>query len=200
MFTTWDTGGGGHPHKVTSGANGGSTVEIHKPNDPKHGSLRRFLPRWFTELGHGPERYGVVNRRSCGVALEGRFGQAYNEEAFRYLLEIERKRAERSGRPFLLLVVDLKEPSKASAPIEPVLAAKLFSRLWLCLRETDFIGWYRDGRVAGAVLPQLAKMPRPDVSRLVRERVTGLLCEGLPSDVVRGLHVRVYQLRPRLKG
>src|SRR2546427_798692 len=49
--------------------------------------------------------YGAADRRSYGVALEGRLGQAYNEEAFRYFLEIERKRAARARRPVRLLLL-----------------------------------------------------------------------------------------------
>src|SRR5207249_10194531 len=85
----------------------------------------------------------VSDRCACGVALEGRLGEAYNEEAFRYFLAIERKRSERSGRPFLLLLVDLKEQSGVTVRIDPMVAPKLFSALWLCLRETDCVGWYR---------------------------------------------------------
>jgi hypothetical protein len=142
--------------------------------------------------------YGVADRRSYGVALEGRLGQAYNEEAFRYFLEIERKRAARARRPVLLLLLELKEQPGAS--IDPMLAAKLFSGLWLCLRETDVIGWYREDRVAGAVLTQLEGGPQSNVSGLVRQRAMGALSHGLSSDVARRLRVRVYQLRPGLKG
>ena len=137
------------------------------------------------------------NPRSCGVALEGRLGQAYNEEAFRYFLEIERKRAARLGRPRLLLLVGLTGRSKPDARISPVLAAKLFSNLWLCLRETDVIGWYREDRVAGAVLTQLADgPPQPEG---IRERVTRALCEGLRADLARGFQVHVYQLKPKVR-
>jgi len=45
-----------------------------------------------------------------------------------------------AGRP--------ETPVRANAQINPVLAPKLFSCLWLCLRETDVIGWYREDRVA----------------------------------------------------
>ena len=136
---------------------------------------------------------------SCDVTIESRSGQAYNEPAFGYFLEIERKRSERSNRPFLLLLVDVKkepgEPEK-NLSLDPALATKLFSGLWACLRETDFVGWYRDGRVAGAVLTQPADMPRTDVSGEVGPRIRRLLCEGLPTDVARRLQVRVYQLPP----
>lgn len=136
---------------------------------------------------------GEVDRCSCGVVLEGRLGQAYNEQAFRYFLAIERKRSERSGRPLLLLLVDLKEQSGRSVRMDPMVALKLFSGLWLCLRETDFVGWYREERVAGAVLTELREGSRTEVSRLVSQRVSGVLRECLPSDVARRLRVHAYQ-------
>jgi hypothetical protein len=140
------------------------------------------------------------DRCPYGVALEGRLGRAYNEEAFRYFLEIERKRAPRVGRPCLLLLVGLKNEPKPSMRIDPVMAARLFSGLWECLRETDVIGWYREDRVAGALLTQLADGPLPEVSQVIRERVTAVLGEGLRPDVARRLEVHVYELRPKPKG
>ncbi len=135
----------------------------------------------------------MSERCACGVALEGRGGQAYNEAAFRYFLAMERKRSERSGRPVLLLLVDLKDQPGVSAPIDPVLARRLFAGLWGCLRESDFVGWYREGRVAGAVLTESRNRPRTDVARLVSQRVSDALCARVPSGVARRLRVRVYQ-------
>ena len=136
---------------------------------------------------------GESDRCACGVALEGRWGQAYNEEAFRYFLAIERKRSERSGRPFLLLLVHLKEQPGVGARINPTVALKLFSGLWFHLRDSDFVGWYREQRVAGALLTELGYGPRTDVSRLIGQRVTEVLCERLPADIARRLQVGVYQ-------
>jgi hypothetical protein len=129
-------------------------------------------------------------RCSCGVALNGRRGQAYNEEAFRYFWALERERCRRSGRPFLLVLVDLEDPQE-NGRIDPPVASKLFSALRLCLRETDFMGWYREGRVAAAVLTELGDGPT-DVCRLVGQRIRAVLRDGLPSDVARRLHVRVH--------
>ena len=135
---------------------------------------------------------------SCQVALEGRWGQAYNEEAFRYFLAIERKRAERAGHPLLLLLASLKEHSGASGRIDTRLARLLFSSLWLSLRDTDIIGWYREGLVAGAVLTESRPRPRTNVSRVVRQRVSDMLGQRLPADVVRRIRVRVYE-NPQLE-
>jgi hypothetical protein len=140
------------------------------------------------------------DRRSWGIAMGGRLGQAYDEKAFRYLLAIERERSERSGRPFLLLLVELKELLGPSERIAPGLAAKLFSGLWLCLRETDFIGWYIEDHTAGAMITQLAPVPLSAVSRLLRHRVRDVLRQNVPPEVGRRLHVRVCQLGPRRKG
>ena len=123
----------------------------------------------------------------------------YNEEAFRYFLAIERQRSEISSRPFLLLLVDLKQP-RVNERIEPALVGKLFSALWSSLRETDFIGWYRDERVAGAVLTQRAEVGGKDMCRLARERVTRVMIERLPKAVADRLQVRVYQLPASLEG
>jgi hypothetical protein len=143
--------------------------------------------------------YGVADRRSYGVSLEGRLGQAYNEDAFRYFLQIERKRAARANRPVLLLLLDLRDQPANSPRIDSMLAAKLFSGLWRCLRETDVVGWYREERVAGAVLTQVDDGPRSEVARVARERVSTALSQELSADIARRLRVRVYQLRAGLK-
>jgi len=140
------------------------------------------------------------DRGSRGVALESRLGQAYDEEAFLYFLAMARKRSERSGSPFLLVLVDLNEEPGASVRIAPTVSARIFSCLWLSLRETDVVGWYREERVAGAVLTHLAVGSMLDVRGEVSQRVTDGLREALPPHVARRLQVRVYQLGPRVKG
>jgi len=136
---------------------------------------------------------------SCGVAVESRRGQAYNEEAFRYFLAVERQRSRRSGRTFLLLLVDQRAQPGARARIEPRMVPRLFSGLARCLRETDIIGWYHEQRVAGALLTELGAGDRPDVSDLLHQRITGMLSECLAADVAR-LQVRIYRHRELFAG
>lgn len=136
---------------------------------------------------------------SCGLALDGRLGHAYNEEAFRYLLGVQQKRSERSDAPFLLLLVDLKEHPALSARIEPAIARKLFAGLWRALREADVIGWYREDRIAGALLTELPDGTRDEASRVITERVGNVLSVVLPPNIVGRLQVRVCQIQPRLK-
>jgi hypothetical protein len=133
---------------------------------------------------------GPADREWVGFALQDGPVDAYNEAAFQYFLEIERKRSELSNRPFLLMLVDFNKHPR----IDAVAADKLFSVLSLCLRETDFIGWYREGRVAGAVLTQHGETDGDDLSDVVRGRIGEALRRRLPSHLAHQLQARVYQI------
>ena len=130
--------------------------------------------------------------------MGGRLGQAFNEEAFRYLLGVQRKRSERSDQPFLLLLVDLETEAGADIRIDPALARKLFSGMWRALRETDLVGWYREECIAGAVLTERDEDSWADAARVVARRVTDVLAEDLPAPAARRVRVRVHHIRPNL--
>jgi hypothetical protein len=135
-----------------------------------------------------------ASERTYNVALPDGLGPVYNEEAFRYFLQLERKRCNRSQRRFLLLLVDLKQETGLSVRFDSAMDERLFSALCPCLRETDFIGWYRQRQVASAVLTQLEDKPGTHVSRLVVERVREALGQSLPSNLADRIQVRAYQV------
>jgi len=130
------------------------------------------------------------DRCSCGFDIEGA-QHVYNEEAFRYFLEIERIRSERSGHPFLLLLVDLRATAKGGSEIDERSSVELFAALGRCLRDTDFIGWYRAGSTVGAVLTQHSACGT-DPQVAVTRRLTRTLRETLPSGLAGRIHVRVF--------
>jgi hypothetical protein len=135
---------------------------------------------------------------SCGLTIGSRIGQAVNEEAFRYLLGVQRKRSERSAQPFLLLLVDLGTPPRLDIRIDPALARKLFSGMCRARRETDLVGWHREGRIAGAVLTGRGEEAWADDGRIVAQRVRDALVEDLPSPAAQRLRVQVHRIRPNL--
>lgn len=137
---------------------------------------------------------------SCGVAPEGRAGGAFNEEMFHHFLTIETKRSERSNRPFLLLLLKLKQESGTDTNIDSAVAARLFAGLSQCLRETDFVGWYRERQVVGAVLTQAGGEPSNEIAQVVRQKLHVALRAGVASDPFHRLQVHVYQRPLGLKG
>jgi hypothetical protein len=133
-----------------------------------------------------------------GLLLGGdRLGTTYDEDTFRYFLSLEEKRSDRSNRPLLLVLVELKkEDAGKRLRFEPRIAGELFTALRACLRETDFVGWHRDGHVAGAVLTHIGDTADADVSALISQRVGEALCGRLPAHVASRLQVLVHQVSP----
>lgn len=154
-------------------------------------------PLFDDVLGATPPKTGAELRSgseacSCSLASVGGPADVYNEEAFRYFLDVEQKRSEISNRPFLLLLVDVKR----HVEVDALPAGRLFDALSVGLRETDFVGWYREGVVAGAVLTQHSSDVATDVPDVVNRRVTRALHEALPAAWADRLQVRVYQVPP----
>jgi hypothetical protein len=123
----------------------------------------------------------------------GNLGLAYNEIAFRHFLALERRRAERARRALLLLLVHFKMSRASRAPLGPRASGQIFNVLGACVREVDFVGWHREGKVAGAVVSIGGGAPT-DVQRLLKERVGKALGAQLPRDQMAQLRMRVVRL------
>ena len=130
-------------------------------------------------------------------ALERPPGTEYDEETFLYFLTMERARAGRSNQRLRLLLATLEPAPGKPVPIPPASAARLFRALRLLLRDTDIMGWYRQDRVAGAILSARAGTPENETSSVIEQRVREGLLERLPSSVARSLRVRITQQGPR---
>jgi hypothetical protein len=152
------------------------------------------------ERGVSRDRLEDIERRACDLAVDLLVGQAYNEDAFWYFLEIERRRVDLAHRWFVLLMIDLKSstPGDTERQIDTATAHVLFSALATCLRETDFMGWLREGRVVGAVLTQ-GSATDPGGSELVAQRVVATVTRELPHTLSSRLQVRIYKSAPRLE-
>lgn len=106
-----------------------------------------------------------------------------NEQQFIQQLVLERKRSERSGRQFLLVLLSgwsVFDSEESIAARERFSAALLRST-----RETDLVGWYQDGVVIGAIFTELGEPAGEAVDAVtarVREAVQSEVSEsGLPQ-------------------
>jgi hypothetical protein len=123
----------------------------------------------------------------------GPIGQAYNEAAFRYFLAVDRWRAERSQSSIILVLTSVRQGPGRNVHLTNAAAAAMFAGLAASVREVDFVGWYRKGRVAGAVLAQGAGAP-DQLRQLIGTRVLAVLKQRLPSACARQLHLRIVRL------
>jgi hypothetical protein len=139
-------------------------------------------------------------RSTAGVSsVRSGSNESCNEEAFHYFLTIQRQRSERSGRPFSLLIVELKGQAGQSVSINDMIATKVFNALRRCLRDTDILGWYRTGWAAGAILTELGDHSPTDAGRPVGQRAKATIAGEISEEVTCRLDVTVYQLRSTLR-
>ena len=78
------------------------------------------------------------------------------EELFLGMLCFERKRAERSGKKFFLLLLNAQQAigtSRQAAVFRGIIRATDLSR-----RETDLAGWYRDNAILGIIFTELGDL------------------------------------------
>ncbi len=138
------------------------------------------------------DREAVHTSGTCRCGMAHAAG-VYNEEAFQYLLSVEYKRFARSQRPFVLALIEEAAAAPESPRMDSAVSTKVFAALAHALRETDVIGWYRDGRVVGALLTHLGDPPITEVSRLMSDKITRALHEELPGRSADRLTAKLYQ-------
>jgi hypothetical protein len=132
-----------------------------------------------------------VDSPPASIPVEGAGRHAYNEAAFHYFLEIERKRAARSRRPLLLMAVTVEKRLRNASDAARVSSA-IFSVLDANIREVDFFGWYSEGIVAAAALTVDGPTSKPVLERL-QARVLDALKRKLPPDEAAYAKVRVVE-------
>jgi lipopolysaccharide/colanic/teichoic acid biosynthesis glycosyltransferase len=126
-------------------------------------------------------------RRSGGIEiLETRSVDALSvkerilaEREFQNTIARERKRTERSRKPFLLVLValdGLRSNGNGKA------LDKIISALALSTRETDVTGWHKNNCVVGALFTELGMENRETIHRTMMTRVSETLRNNLSSQ------------------
>jgi lipopolysaccharide/colanic/teichoic acid biosynthesis glycosyltransferase len=102
-----------------------------------------------------------------------------NEGAFHRMISLERKRTERSRKPFLLMLLDmgngLRNDSNGKA------LDKVLSALSLSTRETDVTGWYKSNSIVGVMFTEFGDEDRKSILSTMMSRVSETLRNNLSS-------------------
>lgn len=109
------------------------------------------------------------------------------EAEFRHMLALERKRVERTQVPFLLMLaecIDCDSQHKAHETL-----AKVGTSLHTSSRETDVIGWYREGEILGMLFTGIVPDGSDSVVSMLSGRVRSMLERELTLEECR--HVRL---------
>jgi lipopolysaccharide/colanic/teichoic acid biosynthesis glycosyltransferase len=99
--------------------------------------------------------------------------EALAEDVFRRIFCWERKRAERSGRCFLLMLVHVEGVHQASK--SETALAEIASAVSGATRETDIVGWYRMGAILGVIFTEVGIENRETIQDFARSKVISSL-------------------------
>jgi lipopolysaccharide/colanic/teichoic acid biosynthesis glycosyltransferase len=106
------------------------------------------------------------------------------------MIAIERKRTERSGDPFLLMLLEAGN-QQGSGENGGVLDSVL-STLLSFFRETDVIGWYKDQTAVGVVFTGLVAEDKISILNLIQSRVSTLLRDKLTPGQFNQISISFY--------
>lgn len=119
-------------------------------------------------------------------------GKVYHKTAFRHLLNNEAARSQRSGLAYHILLISRGTTDSTMRPLDAQVAASVAKVLKKCLRDTDYIGWYRDGHVMGGVLTALGKEFGSDHVHGLTTRIVDMLYSELGEKEVKDFQIDIF--------
>lgn len=138
-------------------------------------SNSRYLPKFALRL-----RISSNRRRHEVLA----------EDVFRRIFCWERKRAERSGRCFLLMLVHVKNILQANQGERAL--SEIVSALSSSTREADLAGWYRAGEMLGVIFTEFREGDRKAIESLTSAKVTESLRSRLSPEQLEMIHISFH--------
>lgn len=90
-------------------------------------------------------------------------GTYYSEEYFQRMLILERKRSSQSGKPFMLILLDIGKLLKGNEKEKETVFQKLNSVLKSSTREIDIKGWYTQDSIIGIICQDVTKVASDSV-------------------------------------
>jgi lipopolysaccharide/colanic/teichoic acid biosynthesis glycosyltransferase len=106
------------------------------------------------------------------------------------MLSLERKRSERSGRSFLLMLVNLGTLLQMDE--RDKILPQLVAALSCSTRETDIAGWYREGAILGVIFTEIQRSSSAALESLMRTRLRGALEARLDAIQVDQIHLSFH--------
>lgn len=141
----------------------------------------------------------LLSAKRLGEPMQGHAsfsqGSIYSEEAFRFLLNSESKRSKRSGHSYQVLLISQINEQGVVVRIESGIANTVILALSRSLRETDYIGWYRQGYAVGGVLTVVGRESAAEVSDRLQARLRDTLRSELGVQRSSSLRIRMCEAR-----
>lgn len=117
------------------------------------------------------------------------------DQAFAKMLRLERRRGERSGKPFMLVLLSGWDPSQEESM---QMVQQMANAIVACTRETDMLGWYDEEETLGLLLTELGEVDS-DTSTIIAKKLSAALLFAVGPEEASQIKVLI-QVYPPPKG
>ena len=134
----------------------------------------RFAPWAVLE----PLKHSSTKDSSAGDLPSSHAETAVPRNVFESMLMLERQRAERSRRPFVLMLLDAHlENGGASAILRQAVDVILATK-----RETDLVGWYKEGAIVGVIFTEVNMNVNQSVTETLHTKIETAIIKHLGPE------------------
>jgi lipopolysaccharide/colanic/teichoic acid biosynthesis glycosyltransferase len=132
---------------------------------------------WFL----GPNFPQTIGADSTHIEVSG-------EEVFHAILTLERRRAERSRNPLILMLLDAHQENGTARKI----LCKAIEVVASTTRETDVVGWYRDSEILGVIFTEVGKEYSGLAGEILRAKIRTSLRERLGDETAGKIAISIH--------
>lgn len=153
-------------------------------------NMEKTPPNVLALAGQAPrrseERHRAVRLGQMIVRREG----VLREDSFQTLLTLERRRAERSGKRFVLLLLDAGSiPANGNTRLFMEWVISVLSR---STRETDLVGWYKEDQILGVLFTEINCEGETPITEILHSKVLAALQKELDRNLLSYLRTSVH--------
>jgi exopolysaccharide biosynthesis polyprenyl glycosylphosphotransferase len=112
----------------------------------------------------------------------------YHERYFNEMLCLERKRSERSGKPFLLMLLNIRKLRDEVAEYNGVVK-KIANILKFTARESDIKGWYDYGSTLGIIFTEINGIDKDFLEKKIHDNLSKILRNDTVVKIKISLHI-----------
>lgn len=113
-----------------------------------------------------------------------------SEDAFIAMLYLERRRAERGRKRYVLLLVDVKEAISRKQRLRT--SATICKALCSVTRETDIVGWYVDDYILGVIATEIGNASSTAVRARISDKLQVAFVQALGSDLASQISISFH--------
>lgn len=102
----------------------------------------------------------------------------------------ERNRTNRSGKPFLLMLIGMEQTTKTGT--DPGILKNIALILLSSKRETDICGWYEYGHRIGMIFTEIDSIDTQEAREAISSKIRKKLSENIPLEVLKAITICLY--------